>query len=81
MFLASYDVNKDGVKVAVLTFPKTSYRLGETVSGIVEINPRDSRTRVLQVRKLRVKACSIALLTKYCSYRQCSRRRSHFHLH
>ncbi|KAJ8454968.1 hypothetical protein ONZ45_g19100 [Pleurotus djamor] len=46
---ASYDVNKDGVKVAVLTFPKTSYRLGETVLGVVELNDRTGRSRVLKM--------------------------------
>lgn len=45
----SYDVNKDGVKVAVLTFTKTAYRLGETVLGVVELNERTSRARVLKV--------------------------------
>ncbi|KAG6876531.1 hypothetical protein C0993_002420 [Termitomyces sp. T159_Od127] len=48
---ASYDVNKDGVKVAVLTFAKGAYRLGETVVGVVEINERQSRARVVQVRR------------------------------
>ena len=48
-WLASYDVNKDGVKVAVLTFPKSAYRLGETVVGVVELNERTSRARVLKV--------------------------------
>ncbi|CAA7266333.1 unnamed protein product [Cyclocybe aegerita] len=46
---ASYDVNKDGVKVAVLTFTKSAYRLGETITGIVELNERSSRARVLKV--------------------------------
>lgn len=46
---ASYDVHKDGVKVAVLTFTKSAYRLGETILGVVEINERMSRSRVLQV--------------------------------
>ncbi|TFY53662.1 hypothetical protein EVJ58_g9327, partial [Rhodofomes roseus] len=46
---ASYDVNKDGVKVAVLTFTKSAYRLGETVLGVVELNERPSRARVLKV--------------------------------
>lgn len=50
LFLASYDVNKDGVKVAVLTFTKAAYRLGETVMGVVELNDRTSTARVLQVR-------------------------------
>ena len=49
LLLASYDVNKDGVKVAVLTFPKSAYRLGETVTGVVEINERTSRARVIKV--------------------------------
>ena len=47
--LASYDVNKDGVKVAVLTFPKSAYRLGETILGVVEVNERHHRARVLKV--------------------------------
>ena len=47
---ASYDVTKDGVKVAVLTFTKSSYRLGETVLGVVETNDRSNRSRVLKVR-------------------------------
>lgn len=46
----SYDVNKDGVKVAVLTFTKSAYRLGEPVFGVVELNERTSRARVLKVR-------------------------------
>lgn len=46
---ASYDVNKDGVKVAVLTFTKAAYRLGETVLGVVELNERISTARVLQL--------------------------------
>ncbi|PPQ84542.1 hypothetical protein CVT25_007612 [Psilocybe cyanescens] len=46
---ASYDVNKDGVKVAVLTFAKSAYRLGETVMGVVELNERTSRARVLKL--------------------------------
>ncbi|KAH9947070.1 Rgp1-domain-containing protein [Amylocystis lapponica] len=46
---ASYDVNKDGVKVAVLTFTKSAYRLGETVLGVVELNERASRARVLKL--------------------------------
>ncbi|KAJ3529575.1 hypothetical protein NM688_g7836 [Phlebia brevispora] len=45
----SYDVNKDGVKVAVLTFTKSAYRLGETVMGVIELNRRAGRSRVLKV--------------------------------
>lgn len=49
LFSVSYDVNKDGVKVAVLTFTKSAYRLGETVLGVVELNERQGRSRVLSV--------------------------------
>lgn len=49
LWAVSYDVNKDGVKVAVLTFTKSAYRLGETVLGVVELNGRKSRARVLSV--------------------------------
>ncbi|KAG2128752.1 Rgp1-domain-containing protein [Suillus bovinus] len=45
----SYDVTKDGVKVAVLTFTKSAYRLGETVLGIVEINEREGRGKVISL--------------------------------
>ncbi len=45
----SYDVNKDGVKVAVLTFMKSAWRLGETVLGVVELNDREGRARILKV--------------------------------
>ncbi|KAH9850644.1 Rgp1-domain-containing protein [Lenzites betulinus] len=46
---ASYDVTKDGIRVAVLTFPKSAYRLGETILGVVETNERASRARVLKL--------------------------------
>ncbi|KAI0367489.1 Rgp1-domain-containing protein [Pilatotrama ljubarskyi] len=46
---ASYDVTKDGIKVAVLTFPKSAYRLGETILGVVETNDRASPARVLKL--------------------------------
>ncbi|KAJ3807538.1 Rgp1-domain-containing protein [Lentinula aff. lateritia] len=45
----SYDVNKDGVKVAVLTFIKSAFRLGETIHGVVELNERQGRARVVQL--------------------------------
>ncbi|KAJ7154813.1 Rgp1-domain-containing protein [Mycena filopes] len=48
----SYDITKDGVTVAVLTFPKSAFRLGETVSGVVEVNWRQGRGRVLQLTAL-----------------------------
>ncbi|KAI0757446.1 Rgp1-domain-containing protein [Daedaleopsis nitida] len=46
---SSYDVTKDGIKVAVLTFPKSAYRLGETILGVVELNERPHRARVLKL--------------------------------
>ena len=55
----SYDVNKDGVKVAVLTFMKSAWRLGETVLGVVELNDREGRARIL-------KAGTISLLHSRC---------------
>lgn len=50
----SYDVNKDGVKVAVLTFVKSAWRLGETVLGVVELNDRGGRARILKASIHRV---------------------------
>ncbi|EEB90596.1 hypothetical protein MPER_11173, partial [Moniliophthora perniciosa FA553] len=44
----SYDIHKDDVKVAVFTLVKSAFRLGETVLGVVEVNERSSRSRVLQ---------------------------------
>jgi len=34
----SYDIAKDGTKVAVLTFVKPAYRLGETILGVLDFN-------------------------------------------
>jgi Rgp1 len=45
----SYDVNKDGVQIAVLTFTKSAYRLGETVLCVVDLNERKGRSKVLKV--------------------------------
>jgi len=47
----SYDVNKDGVKVAVLTFVKSAWRLGETILGVVELNGRGGRARILKASR------------------------------
>ncbi|BEI84235.1 hypothetical protein CcaverHIS002_0408390 [Cutaneotrichosporon cavernicola] len=44
---ASYDIRQDGEVVAVLTLVKTTYRLGETVTGVVTLNARPDR-RVLK---------------------------------
>ncbi|KAF8508516.1 Rgp1-domain-containing protein [Gautieria morchelliformis] len=43
----SYDVSKDEDRVAVLTFVKSAYRLGETVLGVVELNEGHCRSKVL----------------------------------
>ncbi|KAJ7730664.1 Rgp1-domain-containing protein [Mycena maculata] len=48
----SYDITKDGVTVAVLTLPKSAFRLGETVHGVVEVNWRAGRGRVVQLTAL-----------------------------
>ncbi|WVF72142.1 hypothetical protein IAT40_006954 [Kwoniella sp. CBS 6097] len=45
---ASYDIAKDGEVVAVLTLIKTTYRLGETVLGVVTFNEPDTERRVLK---------------------------------
>ncbi|WVQ98723.1 hypothetical protein IAU59_005854 [Kwoniella sp. CBS 9459] len=45
---ASYDIAKDGEIVAVLTLIKTTYRLGETVLGVVTFNEPETERRVLK---------------------------------
>nr|XP_019042675.1 hypothetical protein I302_08379 [Kwoniella bestiolae CBS 10118]OCF21605.1 hypothetical protein I302_08379 [Kwoniella bestiolae CBS 10118] len=45
---ASYDIAKDGEVVAVLTLIKTTYRLGETVLGVVTFNEPETEGRVLK---------------------------------
>jgi hypothetical protein len=45
----SYDIAKDSEKVAVLTFVKPAYRLGETVLGVVELNDASAGAKVLKV--------------------------------
>ncbi|KAF8306817.1 Rgp1-domain-containing protein [Clavulina sp. PMI_390] len=53
----SYDIEKDGAKVAVLTFVKSAYRLGETILGVVDLNfgatgeseEVEGRTKVLKL--------------------------------
>ncbi|KAK4688655.1 RAB6A-GEF complex partner protein 2, partial [Tremellales sp. Uapishka_1] len=44
----SYDIAKEGEMVAVLTLIKTTYRLGETVLGVVTFNQASSERRVLK---------------------------------
>ena len=47
--IASYDIAKDGDMVAVLTLIKTTYRLGESVLGVVTFNQPSYERRVLKV--------------------------------
>ena len=49
LMLASYDIAKDGEIVAVLTLIKSTYRLGESVLGVVTFNQPSSERRVLKV--------------------------------
>lgn len=50
--LVSYDIAKDGEKVAVLTFIKPAYRLGESVVGAIEFNDPKLRSNVVKVRRV-----------------------------
>ena len=61
----SYDIAKDGEQVAVLTFVKSAYRLGEAILGIVDINGPPGRTRVLKVRPL-FESFSTLEYSSYC---------------
>lgn len=45
-------MTKDGRKVAVLTFVKSAYRLGESILGVLEFNQPGSGARVLEARLL-----------------------------
>ncbi|KAG9006674.1 hypothetical protein FRB94_000509 [Tulasnella sp. JGI-2019a] len=45
----SYNITKESVKVAELTFVKSAFRVGETVIGLVEFNTSQTRARVLKV--------------------------------
>ncbi|CCO33369.1 hypothetical protein BN14_07444 [Rhizoctonia solani AG-1 IB] len=44
----SYDIAKDGKTVAIITFVKASYRLGETVLGAIEFNNPSMDGQVLK---------------------------------
>lgn len=46
-FLVSYDINKDGYRIAVLTLVKSAYRLGDTVNVMISMN--EGAARVLRV--------------------------------
>lgn len=49
----SYDINKDGYRIATVTLVKSAYRLGDTVNVMVTVNAGDAKT-------LRVRAASPA---------------------
>ncbi len=42
-------MTKEDVKVAVVTFMKSAYRLGETVQGVLDCNEISNRARILKV--------------------------------
>lgn len=46
--VASYDIEKNGESVAILTLVKTTYRLGESVLGVVTFNKRQTSFPVLK---------------------------------
>ncbi|ELU40813.1 Rgp1 domain-containing protein [Rhizoctonia solani AG-1 IA] len=46
--LVSYDIAKDGKTVAIITFVKASYRLGETILGAIEFNNPNMDGQVLK---------------------------------
>ena len=43
----SYDINKDGYRIATLTLVKSAYRLGDTVNAMISLN--GGAARVLRV--------------------------------
>lgn len=47
--VASYDVHRGGTPVAALVMPKTTFRLGETVHGIVSLNCFENGMKVVKV--------------------------------
>lgn len=49
--LVSYDIAKDGKTVAIITFVKGAYRLGETVLGVIELNNPAMDGQVLKASK------------------------------
>lgn len=46
----SYDINKDGYRIATLTLVKSAYRLGDTVNAMISLN--GGAARVLRVSPL-----------------------------
>ncbi|KAF8603191.1 Rgp1-domain-containing protein [Ceratobasidium sp. AG-I] len=59
----SYDIAKDGKTVAVITFVKAMYRLGETLLGAIEFNNPDMEGRVLKYSVTLESTESLALHT------------------
>lgn len=45
--IVSYDINKDGFRIATLTLVKSAYRLGDTVTAMITLN--NGKARVLRV--------------------------------
>lgn len=59
----SYDIAKDGRTVAVITFVKATYRLGETLLGAIEFNNPEMEGRVLKYSATLESTESLALHT------------------
>ncbi|KAG9125759.1 hypothetical protein FRC07_006318 [Ceratobasidium sp. 392] len=59
----SFDIAKDGHTVAVVTFVKASYRLGETLLGAIEFNDTSLEGRVLKYSAILEATESLALHT------------------
>lgn len=45
----TYDISKDGKVAAVLTLVRSRYRLGETITGVVNINSQQSLARIARM--------------------------------
>ncbi|SPO27730.1 uncharacterized protein UTRI_04231_B [Ustilago trichophora] len=45
----SYDISKDGKVAAVLTLVRSRYRLGETITGVININNVESLARIARM--------------------------------
>lgn len=45
----SYDISKDGKVAAVLTLVRSRYRLGETITGVININNHTSLARIARI--------------------------------
>jgi hypothetical protein len=47
--IALYEVHRGGIPVATLTMPKTTFRLGETVHGVISFNCMAGALQVIKV--------------------------------